>query len=246
MLSRERVVPLILCLAVLSLAPAVRADPIVFFGQDTGLGEGTRVPARPNSDTARNNFLANLSGVGTETFESFPNGRQPPIGLVFPGAGMATLTGSGNVMTVLVGTNGAGRYPISGNNYYESGLAFAIDFSAPVAAFGFYATDIGDFNGQLTLSLLRTDGTTLTLTVPHTVNGPGGGVIYFGLIDTANPFTRITFGNTAAGTDFFGFDDMTIGSAQQVSSVPEPATLLLLGTGVVGLAARFRRRRKSC
>jgi hypothetical protein len=37
-------------------------------------------------------------------------------------------------------------------------------------------------------------------------------VLFFGFIDTANPFTSITFGDTAPGVDFFGFDDMTIGT----------------------------------
>ena len=52
------------------------------------------------------------------------------------------------------------------------------------------------------------------------MNGLGGSVLFWGLIDTDNPFTSLTFGNTAAGTDFFGFDDMTIGSVEQV--VPTP------------------------
>jgi hypothetical protein len=37
-------------------------------------------------------------------------------------------------------------------------------------------------------------------------------MLFFGFIDTANPFTSITFGDTAPGVDFFGFDDMTIGT----------------------------------
>jgi hypothetical protein len=36
----------------------------------------------------------------------------------------------------------------------------------------------------------------------------------------------------------FSFDDFT------VTAVPEPASLLLLGSGIAGIAAKTRRRRK--
>jgi hypothetical protein len=47
-----------------------------------------------------------------------------------------------------------------------------------------------------------------------------------------------------AGGDVFAFDDMTIGSREQVTPVPEPASiaLLLTGLGVFGLTARRRQR----
>jgi hypothetical protein len=46
-------------------------------------------------------------------------------------------------------------------------------------------------------------------------------------------------------TDFFGFDDMTIRSSEQVTPIPQPASMLLLATGLAGAGARqLRRRRK--
>jgi len=47
-----------------------------------------------------------------------------------------------------------------------------IDFTEPEAAFGFYGIDVGDFSGQLTTTY--EDGSPQTVTIPHTVDSPGG------------------------------------------------------------------------
>ncbi len=234
----------ILVLALALAVVPVSGAPLIFFGEDLGLGEGTRLPSFPNASAARTSFLSNLVGVGTEDFEGFPDGTGAPLALTFPGSSgsiTATLSGSGSTNEVTSGTNGVGRYPTSGNMYWESGSAFTINFSAPVAAFGFYGIDIGDFNGQLTVT--RNSGAVTTFTVPNTVSGSGGSVLFWGIIDPADPFTQVIFGNTAAGTDFFGFDDMTIGDAKQVNIVPEPGTYAMLGAGLLAVGL-LRRRSK--
>ncbi|MDW8443675.1 MAG: PEP-CTERM sorting domain-containing protein [Acetobacteraceae bacterium] len=224
-------------LTVAAGTPASAAQ-FTFFGEDRGLGEAARLPAYPNALAARASFLSSLVGVGTETFESFATGATAPLAATFPGAGTATIVGAGNIANVPSGTNGGGRYPISGNQYWEVTGAFSIEFDEPIAAFGFFGVDIGDFSGQITLTF--TNGTTTTLTVPNSTGVPGGGVLFFGFIDTDNTFKKVTFGNTAAGTDFFGFDDFTIGSLQQVR-IPEPASLALFGLALAGLGALARR-----
>jgi hypothetical protein len=228
-------------------AGSASADTLTYFGYDDGLGEGTRLAATPNSDAARANFFSNLVGVGTETFESFAAGTSAPVAVTF-GPDVATLNGTGSVESVPAGqTNGFGRYPISGTNYYEASGTFSIDFSAAQAAFGFYATDVGDFGGQVTLTLLS--GATKVVTVPSPTNVSGGAALYFGIIETApaDVFTKVTFGNTAPGTDFFAFDDFSIGRREQVvvvNAVPLPAAawggMALLGG--LGVTKRMRRR----
>lgn len=220
------------------------ATPFTFFGYDTGRGENRRLTIYTNASAASENFLSHLMGVGTEDFEDVSIGLYTSLDLVFPGSGRATLTGSGTRIDSITGnrTNGVGRYAISGSHYVETGdKEFTITFSDPVAAFGFWGVDIGDFSGDL---IIQTSNGSYTL---NTSNNPGGSVMFWGIIDPAL-LKSITFINTAAGTDYFAFDDMTIGSLAQVDpdklgEVPEPTTVVLVGAGLTGVMMMSLRKK---
>ncbi len=200
----------------LTLAPAACAELTTFFGEDFGLGEDTPLLEWPMADAAEAAFTANLEDPGIEDLEAFEDETRAPLPIVFPGSGItATLRGTGWIDVVPAGsTNEAGRYATSGTHYWETADEFWITFSEPIAAFGFHGVDVGDFNGSVTLTLV--DGRSTDLTIPHTIGSPGGTVIYFGFFDNQDRYTRIVFGNSAPGYDYFGFDDMTVGSVEQV------------------------------
>ena len=222
-----------------------------FFGEDLNNSASTPLSSIPNASGAESSFLSQLSGVGTETFESQATGAGAPLALVFPGAGTATLSGgNGSVQAVTPGTASAGRYSIpsaTSSKFWEvsagGGGNFTIDFTTSIAALGFYGIDIGDFGGQLTLSLSNGD----SMTVNNTVGSNGstdGSVLYFGLI-AQNPgeeFTSVSFNTTTGQGDVFAFDNFTIGAPGQVNPMPEPASMALLGIGLVGLGAMRRRK----
>ena len=129
------------------------------------------------------------------------------------------------------------------NNFDTTSASFSVDLTAPVAAFGFYGVDIGDFNGKLTLTLAN--GGTETFSVPNTVSSLSGSVLYYGIIasDPSEVFTQVTFGNTAAGSDVFGFDNLTIGSIEQVKAVPETTSILgVLAFAAFGAASLLKRK----
>jgi len=235
-----------------ALVASASASTTTFFAEDfnpTGVGTG----GMPNSVGMRATFASNLVGVGTEDFEGFAVGTTvpPPLAINFVGAGTATLNATTSTLRISNDPrSAAGRWATSGSNYVETdaGGDFNITFNNPggVAAFGFYGTDLGDFGNQLTLRLTRTDNSTYDVVVPHSLGSNGstdGRAIFFGLIATAgDTFTRVEFLNNPGGVDVFGFDDMMVGSLQQVVPLPTAAWMGLAGLAGAGLVRRRRGR----
>lgn len=231
------------------------AAPVVFFGED--LNPGGTVPAGGNAQTARNSFLSFLVGVGNQNFESFANLTSiggAGINISFPGSsGMITANLSsgaaplgGGICDQTVGGTvngiacGFDRFATSPNNYLQNASNMTLTFSSAISAFGFYGTDFGDFDQQVTVTL--ENGDTQVIPVDST-QGPtaAGNVLFWGMIDAANSYTSITF-STTGGTDVFGFDDMVIGDRQQVR-LPEPGALSLLSLVLFALGfLRFKRK----
>ena len=235
--------------SVLALGVSQANAYMTFFGEDLHNSASTPLASTPNASAAEAAFLANLTGVGTENFETFANGTGQPLALDFGAAGMATLSGGGGSIsqTAPGTTNGNGRYATSGSNYWEvvagGSNNFVVTMTEDIAAFGFYGIDIGDFGGQLELELSNGD----MLTVPNTVGSGGstdGSVLFFGVIAESGSelFNSVSFLTSTGGGDVFAFDDLTIGSLEQVS-VAEPTTLALLAIGLAGVG--YSRRKKA-
>ncbi|WP_299074074.1 PEP-CTERM sorting domain-containing protein [uncultured Paraglaciecola sp.] len=223
-----------LCAAALLLCASMASHSTVIFGEDLDPSS-----SNANSIAANASFLSQLVGVGTEDFESFSNNQSGPLVADFGVAGTATLSGSGEI----VGDDGFGRFATSGTQFWETNENFMITFSNAISAFGFFGTDIGDFGGQITLGF--EDGNATSLMVNNTTSAPDGALLFWGIIDTANPFTSVTFGNTDS-SDYFGFDDLVIGVAEQVivGEVPEPSAFLIFGLGIAGLALSRKQTKK--
>ena len=243
--------------ALLLIQPA-DAGIVEYFAVDSDPSPAGTVPPGGNAETARNNFLAGLSGVGTENFEGLSPAFSPgPFGLTFPGStGSITATLSGNGIS-LYNIGSAGAFATSPTQYLRASTSsavgeFSIEFTNPIAAFGFYGTDLGDSGGGDVVLTLTNGGAPQTLTVPVGGGSPtfqSGNLIFYGFISDSETFTRIDFNNTGGSNDIWGFDDMTIGDPGQVipptnGAVPEPGSLAIFAAlGLVGFAGARRRKK---
>lgn len=215
---------------------SVHATTYSFFGEDNVYH------GRTQSDIAHALFMAKLSGAVTETFDTKVLGTGAPLSLDFGLAGFATLYGTGFVDDQQIWD----RWATSGTQYWEAqstNFSIQFDVNKEVAAFGFYGTDIGDIWGQLKLKLTYLDDSIQEFIVPNTINAVSGSGLFWGFINTDKYFKSIAF-STTAGSDHFGFDDMTVGAKKNLDPVPEPATMMLMGAGLAVLAGVRARRKK--
>lgn len=194
-----------------------------FFGESVSPYQGdiNQVPRPTNLISvlqARADFYGRLTGVVTETFESFANGSVPTT-LHF-GTNTASLAGAYNILEVADATTTFnGVFPSSGTNFLfltspAGSTSFTLTFSSPQSAFGFFGTDV-EVN-QLTITLISTNGHRRSLRPPITVPQGTAGAFFFGVIDQTQPFVAVEFLNAGTVNDGFGFDDMTIAVPQQV------------------------------
>lgn len=133
-----------------------------------------------------------------------------------------------------------GLYSVSGKKYWytkataNQTTTFNINFNQEIAAFGFYAYDLGDYGATLAIKLYANGQLVDTISNVHSTSLDGkysGSVIYVGILGEKNSngtyqtFDHIEFvavnsnTNTAASIiDGFAFENMTVGTVEQLAT----------------------------
>ncbi|HTV09988.1 MAG TPA: PEP-CTERM sorting domain-containing protein [Candidatus Aquilonibacter sp.] len=212
-----------------------------FSGQDDGAS--TTGPF-PNSTAAQAAFETAALGFGslnTITYENLAVGYYSPF-TAAPGVTVTlnTPTNFGDGFSGISDTTLGNLYGFNttpgGNQWlgFPGGSA-TFDFADPTNSFGTWITGLQTYYTS-TITITFDDGTSETLDVPINVNG---GAQYFGFTDTT-AFDSVTI--TDDSDDAWGIDDTTYNA---VAATPEPSSLFMLGTGILGLAGAVRRRIKA-
>jgi hypothetical protein len=140
------------------------------------------------------------------------------------------------------GPHAASPYLLDPN---EAAGTFTVSFGQNVIGAGLFLVDLWNPGGLNPVTISAYTGTSLGTFTAAAFNFQPNSLYFMGIVSTNADIRSIVISNPSLAGDIVGYDNIEFAPAAATPAVPEPASLVLLCSGLIGAGVRRWRARRT-